>query len=190
MPRRVNYITAWPEAAKAMLALQDVVNTSGLETSLVTSSVSGRRRSTAARIASTCTPRTRWPKGRAKSGSICLEAWRDATMLQRPRAGRRSAWTEAVTLVSENHVPDDVYDLVRTEFSDRGTGEAHAGRCGDQRLEPVWGRLPAAAGASSAAASRRRRRVGLARPLAAGVPGFSPAACGRIPPTRVGYASA
>ena len=28
------------------------------------------------------------------------------------------AWTEAVTLVSENHVPDEIYESVRRQFSE------------------------------------------------------------------------
>ena len=29
------------------------------------------------------------------------------------------AWTEALTLVSQTHVPDDVYDEVRKQFSEK-----------------------------------------------------------------------
>ena len=29
------------------------------------------------------------------------------------------AWTEAVTLVAESHVPDDVYEAARAEFSEQ-----------------------------------------------------------------------
>ena len=29
------------------------------------------------------------------------------------------AWTEAVTRVADTHVPDDVYDMARAEFSER-----------------------------------------------------------------------
>jgi len=29
------------------------------------------------------------------------------------------AWTEAVTLVSQGHVPDEVYNLVRKQFSEK-----------------------------------------------------------------------
>ncbi len=31
------------------------------------------------------------------------------------------AWTEAVTLISETHAPDDVYEAVRAQFSDDET---------------------------------------------------------------------
>lgn len=35
------------------------------------------------------------------------------------RANAPLAWTETLTLVSENHVPDDVYDEVRRQFSEK-----------------------------------------------------------------------
>ncbi|PMV34931.1 alkylhydroperoxidase, partial [Pseudomonas sp. FW305-3-2-15-C-R2A1] len=31
------------------------------------------------------------------------------------------AWTESVTLIAETHAPDDVYEQVRTQFSDAET---------------------------------------------------------------------
>jgi AhpD family alkylhydroperoxidase len=46
-----------------------------------------------------------------------LSAWHEAPFYsQRERAAL--AWTEAVTLVGETHVPDDVYELARADFSD------------------------------------------------------------------------
>ena len=47
-----------------------------------------------------------------------LNAWREAPIYTaRERAAL--AWTEAVTLVSETHVPDEVYDQVRKQFSEK-----------------------------------------------------------------------
>lgn len=31
------------------------------------------------------------------------------------------AWTESVTMISETHAPDDVYEQVRAQFSDEET---------------------------------------------------------------------
>ena len=33
--------------------------------------------------------------------------------------GLRSAWTEAVTLVANRHVPDDVYGSLRQQFTEK-----------------------------------------------------------------------
>ena len=54
------------------------------------------------------------------SGCICSIAWREAPVYtDRERAAL--AWTEAVTLISETHAPDDVYDEVRAHFSEAET---------------------------------------------------------------------
>jgi AhpD family alkylhydroperoxidase len=46
-----------------------------------------------------------------------LEAWREAPYYSaRERAALE--WTEALTLVSETHVPDDVFERVRQQFSE------------------------------------------------------------------------
>jgi AhpD family alkylhydroperoxidase len=46
-----------------------------------------------------------------------LEAWRDTPYYsERERAALE--WTESVTLVSETHIPDDVYERVREHFSE------------------------------------------------------------------------
>ncbi len=47
-----------------------------------------------------------------------LEAWREAPFYSdRERAAL--AWTEAVTLVADGHVPDNVYDEARAHLSDK-----------------------------------------------------------------------
>ena len=46
-----------------------------------------------------------------------LDAWREAPYYSaRERAALE--WTEALTLVTEGHVPDEVYERVRQEFSE------------------------------------------------------------------------
>lgn len=48
----------------------------------------------------------------------CLPAWRETTLYsERERAAL--AWAEAVTLVSETHVPDDVYRQATAQFSEK-----------------------------------------------------------------------
>jgi AhpD family alkylhydroperoxidase len=46
-----------------------------------------------------------------------LDAWRE-TPYYSARERAALEWTEALTLVSETHVPDDVYDRVREQFSE------------------------------------------------------------------------
>ena len=55
--------------------------------------------------------------GETEQRIYVLDAWREAPFYtDRERAAL--AWTEAVTLVSETHVPDDVYEEARKHFSE------------------------------------------------------------------------
>jgi hypothetical protein len=65
-----------------------------------------------------------------------LDAWREAPIYSaRERAAL--AWTEAVTKISDRHVPDDVYDEARRHFSffGKGTRRSHCRGDRDQCLE-------------------------------------------------------
>ncbi|HUP03798.1 MAG TPA: carboxymuconolactone decarboxylase family protein [Bryobacteraceae bacterium] len=55
--------------------------------------------------------------GETEQRLYALNAWREAPFFtDRERAAL--AWTEAVTLVSENHVPDELYEETRRHFSE------------------------------------------------------------------------
>jgi len=59
-------------------------------------------------------------QGETEQRLYLLNAWRESPVYtDRERAAL--AWTEAVTLVSETHVPDEVYDEVRRQFSEQET---------------------------------------------------------------------
>ena len=47
-----------------------------------------------------------------------LDAWREAPGFT-PRERAALAWTEAVTLIADTHVPDNVYEATRCEFSEQ-----------------------------------------------------------------------
>jgi len=68
-------------------------------------------------IASTCIPRNCGPTARANSGFFLLSVWRESPFYsERERAAL--AWTEAVTLISNGDMPDEVYDTARAQFSE------------------------------------------------------------------------
>jgi alkylhydroperoxidase family enzyme len=46
-----------------------------------------------------------------------VAVWRDSGFFN-PRERAALAWTEAVTLLAESQVPDDVYALARASFSE------------------------------------------------------------------------
>jgi len=56
--------------------------------------------------------------GESEQRLYALNAWRETTFFtDRERAGL--AWVEAITLVSETHVPDEVYDDARRHFTEK-----------------------------------------------------------------------
>jgi AhpD family alkylhydroperoxidase len=55
--------------------------------------------------------------GDAEQRLYALNAWREAPFFT-PRERAALEWTEALTLISQNHAPDDLYDAVRKEFSE------------------------------------------------------------------------
>jgi alkylhydroperoxidase family enzyme len=58
--------------------------------------------------------------GETEQRLYLLDAWQESPVYtDRERAAL--AWTEAVTLVSETHVPDEVYAEVRRQFSEQET---------------------------------------------------------------------
>lgn len=48
---------------------------------------------------------------------LLLNAWRESG-LYTARERAALAWTEALTLIADDHAPDDVYEKARREFSD------------------------------------------------------------------------
>jgi AhpD family alkylhydroperoxidase len=56
-------------------------------------------------------------RGESEERLYLLDAWREAPLYSaRERAAL--AWTEALTLVAETRAPDDVYEAVRSHFSE------------------------------------------------------------------------
>jgi AhpD family alkylhydroperoxidase len=56
-------------------------------------------------------------EGETEQRLYALNAWRE-TPFYSARERAALAWTEAVTLVAQTHIPDDVYELARAQFSE------------------------------------------------------------------------
>lgn len=56
--------------------------------------------------------------GETEQRLYVLSAWREAPFFT-PRERAALAWTEAVTLIHQNHVPDDVYREAREHFTEK-----------------------------------------------------------------------
>jgi len=120
MKPRMNYFQTAPETVNALLALEKQVTSSGLEQSLIelvkirASQING-----CAYCIHMHTQDAR-KHGETEQRLYLLNAWREAPVYtERERAAL--AWTEAVTLISETHAPDDVYEQVRAQFSEAET---------------------------------------------------------------------
>jgi AhpD family alkylhydroperoxidase len=117
MKERMDYITAAPDAYKAMLALHNYVSTCGLEHSLLelvkirASQINGCAYCLALHM------RDARKAGEREIRLDLLPAWREAPVYTaRERAALE--WTEALTLIAETAAPDDVYEQARKEFSE------------------------------------------------------------------------
>jgi AhpD family alkylhydroperoxidase len=117
MKARMDFRAASPDGAKAMGALHAFLHHCGLERSLLelvklrASQING-----CAHCIDMHTKELR-ADGEEEQRLYLLNAWEEAPIYsERERAAL--AWTEAVTLVSETHVPDDVYALVRAHFNE------------------------------------------------------------------------
>ena len=117
MKARLNYAAVSPETFTAMRAIQDVVNTSGLEPSLKDLVVLRASQLNNCAFCIDMHTKDARAAGETEERLYMLQAWREVTNYsERERAAL--AWTEAVTWLHEGHVPDDVYDEVRTQFSE------------------------------------------------------------------------
>jgi AhpD family alkylhydroperoxidase len=115
-PRLTN-LDAAGHAYKALQALQAAVDSSGLEKALI--DLVKVRASQINGCAYCIDMHFREAKARGESDQrlYLLDAWRESpSYTDRERAAL--AWTEAVTLISQTHVPDDVFNSAREHFSE------------------------------------------------------------------------
>lgn len=116
--KRLDYREASPTALDAMVALTTSVKKSGLEPDLINlvflraSQING------------CDFCIDMHINDAKTAKMderkldSLPEWRKAAVYT-DREKAAFGWTEAVTLVSQTHVPDDIYEIARKQFSEK-----------------------------------------------------------------------
>ena len=118
MQPRIEYRKYAPEALKALLGLEKYISECGLDHGLIhlmkmrASQINGcayclDMHSIDARA-----------QGETEQRLYALDAWRETPFFSdRERAALE--WTEAITLVSETHVPDAVFEQVKKYFSEK-----------------------------------------------------------------------
>ena len=117
MEARINFAKVNPDAAKAMYALEAYVKSSSLEPSLIDLiKVRASQLNGCAFCIDMHTKEAR-SKGEDEQRLYLLDAWRESPLYtDRERAALE--WAESLTLISIDHVPDEVFDRVRQQFSE------------------------------------------------------------------------
>jgi AhpD family alkylhydroperoxidase len=117
METRIDAREAAPEVFRAMLGLEAAVRKTGLEGNLLNLV---RLRASQVNGCAFCIDmhsKDLRAEGESEERLYLLNAWRESPFYSdRERAAL--AWTEAVTRITEGHVPDDVYEQARQQFSD------------------------------------------------------------------------
>ena len=118
MESRMDYSKIAPEAVKGMWELESYVRHSGLEPPLL--ELVRLRASQINGCAFCIDMHTKDARaaGESEQRLYAVSVWEETPFFdERERAAL--AWTEAVTKVSDTHVPDGVYELARQSFSER-----------------------------------------------------------------------
>ncbi len=89
-------------------------------------------------------------RGESEQRLYALVAWRETPFFTE-REQTALAWTEAVTEVSDEHVPEEVYELARRHFTEK------------ELIDLTLASSPSAGGAGSRSAARRCRAPMIAR---------------------------
>ncbi len=117
MTTRINQAQAAPGAYRAMSQLEHYVRSCGLERSLI--ELVKMRASQINGCAYCLDMHTKDARaaGESEQRIYLLSAWREAPFYsERERAALE--WTEALTLIAENEVPDELYKRVKAHFTD------------------------------------------------------------------------
>jgi AhpD family alkylhydroperoxidase len=118
MDSRFDMSTAAPDAYKAMVGLEQYLHKCGLEESLLHMV---KLRASQINGCAFCLD-MHWKDlrviGESEQRLYSLDAWRECPWYsERERAAL--AWTEALTRITDGHVPDGVYQQVRPHFSQK-----------------------------------------------------------------------
>ena len=120
MKPRMNFYQAAPDTIKALSTLEAQVQGSGLEQSLIELVKTRASQINGCAYCINMHTQDARKRGETEQRLYLLNAWREAPVYsERERAAL--AWTEAVTLISETHTPDDIYAEVSAQFSEAET---------------------------------------------------------------------
>lgn len=117
MRSHLKYEKAAPGALRAMYSLQQYVDGCGLEKSLLELVKTRASQINGCAFCIDMHTKDARVNGETEQRLYALNAWREAPFYtDRERAAL--AWTEAVTLITEGHAPDDVFEHAQAQFSE------------------------------------------------------------------------
>jgi AhpD family alkylhydroperoxidase len=118
MQERFQYAKAYPDAYKAMLALTQAVERTGLAPHLIDLINYRVSQLNGCAFCLDMHSKDLRARGETEQRLYMINAWREAPHLYSSRERAALAWGEAVTRLEDQQVPDAVYELVRREFSE------------------------------------------------------------------------
>jgi AhpD family alkylhydroperoxidase len=114
---RVNAYAASPDSMKAMMGMEDLIQSSGLEFSLVELVKMRASQINGCAFCLDMHSKDAIEHGESPQRLFLLDAWRESSLFsERERAAL--AWTEALTLISTAHVSDTLFHEVSDQFND------------------------------------------------------------------------
>ncbi|HEY4164886.1 MAG TPA: carboxymuconolactone decarboxylase family protein [Dongiaceae bacterium] len=120
MKARLNPYAAAPETMKLVAAIEPQIAASGLEPSLIELVKTRASQINGCAFCIHMHTKDARAHGETEERLYLLNAWQESSLYtERERAAL--AWTEALTLISETHAPDDVYEELRKHFNETET---------------------------------------------------------------------
>ena len=118
MQPRIDFTKASPEAMKAVYGLEKYLRTCGLEHSLLHLIKMRASQINGCAYCLDMHSKDARAGGETEQRLYVLSAWHEAPFYtDRERAAL--AWTDALTLISQTHAPDEVYEQVREQFDEK-----------------------------------------------------------------------
>ena len=121
METRLNLLKIAPESSNAMMALQGTVNKSGLDPVILELVKLRASQLNGCAFCIAMHTRDALKHGISQEKMHLLNAWRE-TPLYSEREQAALAWTEALTVITQGHASDEVYQQVRQQFNDKEIG--------------------------------------------------------------------
>ncbi|HJT69913.1 MAG TPA: carboxymuconolactone decarboxylase family protein [Terriglobales bacterium] len=118
MEARFNYVKTAPGVLKGMLGLEKYLHECGLERSLLNLVAMRASQINGCAYCLDMHSKDLRASGETEQRLYVLDAWEESPFYSdRERAALK--WTEALTLITDGHVPDEVYEEVRQQFNEK-----------------------------------------------------------------------